>query len=314
MLHVISQFTQHCTWLPSKLKIHLRARKGNLTLINNFLDDATTAILITLILYFIALVLLYARTTSHRLNDPSQALDFDSLCNGSTHATNHENSQQVNHNDLSVLTTFISHTLNKLNYKSFICYQTLYELLRLDDSKRQLLMTSRSAVHLCVYDPHADPASLAQNVVAMLGLVDLERFLLNSKLVQYEFNQMLGFFRVRYHTATVYLYMFSRARADRTDFEGVRRSGVVYTQFQYLISVLKTLNQLTGLVQFNHTSQSGVSVNILNRLPMYMLENESVDVKVRLGQSYFSLPVEPFNALMFFYPDVWWRHRDNCTL
>jgi hypothetical protein len=292
----------------------LRTRQGHLKFVSHLLDDIITSVLITVSVYLLALFVIYAQISSNRLADPSQVLNLESKCSSIKLSASSNDTDVLT--DLSVLSTFVSSTLDNLGHKYFICYQSLFELLRLNDWNNS--HQRRHSIDICVYDSSSNLASVLQNVADLFGYSKLERSLYNSKLIKYEFDRLFGSVKIQYHTASAILYLFSQAPPNRMNFEGIRRSGILYTQFEFLIEHLKVLNRLPGLVYFDNESEggrrTGVSVNVLNRLPMYMLESEGVDYKVRLGQSYFALPVEPYDSLMYFYPESWWKHVANCTL
>jgi hypothetical protein len=284
----------------------LRSRQNHLRFISRLLEDVIASILITAIIYFVALVFLYAQITSNRLADPSQLLNLDAKCDNMKLVSSNESDV---FNDMSILSTFIVNTLDKLDQKYFICYRTLYELLRLADRNKN----QRHSMDICVYDSHSNLVSVIENIADLLGYSDLERSLSKSKLFKYKFDRLFGRVEVEYHTASANLYFFNQVPPNRMNFEGIRRSGIIYTQFEFLIEHFKTLSRLTGLVYFNNNNRN-ILVNVLNRLPLHILEGEGVEYKVKVGQSYFPLPIEPYDALMYFYPESWWKHIDNCTV
>ena len=286
--------------------LYLKNKRQELRCLNRFIVDLFTSALITSIFYYLILATLYIQINSNSLRDPSQMLDLNSTC--STKASSNNLEYSTNYNDLSVLTNTLTNILSRNGQKHFVCYRTLFSFLRL----KSKVSSNQNTIDLCLYDYTLNQISIYQNLLSLFGFSKLQRELENTKLLEYEFNHMFGYYKIKYHSATVYLYLFSHAPPTRMSFESVRRFGIIYTQFDHLIENIKLKNRLDGKNSYVNGNEK--NVNVLNKLPIYMIENDNVEYRVKIGQSYFSLPIDPYDTLMYFYPSLWWKHFDNCTI
>lgn len=262
-----------------------------------FSSDLVTSLWITLLIYFIAVVTIYSRIYRHQLTDPSQVINtqVDYCSNYSSFPVS-----RADPNDVIIVTRLVTRALQKANYKYFLCYRSLYELIEFNEIKKQ------DRLDICIYEDESDFLTSIHYAFHSIGLSSLTRQLKEPNLLKYEYDPWLGYFKVNYHSASVYLYIFKKAAADRMNFQGVRRAGIVYTQFEYVIETMKNVYGLSGQTGFSPRTELP-KISLLNRLPIYMIENR-VEFRIRIGEQYVALPDDPHVALMFSYPSFWWQN------
>ena len=287
---------------------YLRHHRSELLKLNYLLDNLFISSLLTLLIYFLALALFYAQINSNSLYDPCQRLDLNTSCLLYDQRSTPPNPDFLN--DLSVLTTLVTGVLEKNKNKYFLCYRTLLELLRLRNGNS----LNRHTLDICVYEPNQSAVSVLKNILGLFGFSQIQHDFRSSHLVTVEFNSLFGYYKISYHSATVYLYLFVYATPNRVSFAGLRRHGFIYTQFEALIEHFKSTNRLDGRRSYATTEGPLQQISIFNRLPFYMIQTQRVEYRVRIAQHYFSLPCDPYNALMHFYPNLWWSELTGCTV
>lgn len=285
---------------PTKINIKLwnslwiRCRKKDYQFVTHLIQDLLHSATLTIFIYFLFLSLFYLSIKSTYLTDPCQSFELN--CHGS--------SSPQNLNDLGQLTSIIEQILIRLNLSktSFVCYSTLFELLRLKPD-----LHSSKRLDLCVYDPNLNAASVLKSVFYNLGYSELERELGSQKNLIYEYNRIFGYYRVAYNEAEIYLYLFVYSPKTKYSFESIRRYGLFYLQFGYLPDLFRIAENDEKKV-----SAMESRVSSLNNFQLYMIDE--MFIKVGLAKSsYFSLPIDPYDMLANFYPNIWSKTNLNCT-
>ena len=129
----------------------------------------------------------------------------------------------------------------------------------------------------------------------------------------------------------VYLYVFAHAPRDKYAFESIRRVGFFYLQFERLLDLFLSsmIASKSSSVAYHSTTSPSVDsrVSLLNRLQIYMIDEMFIRVNLLGDEStrashddrnsccFYSLPVDPYDALANFYPSVWYTRSfmDNCS-
>ena len=190
--------------------------------------------------------------------------------------------------------------LEKTNEKYFLCYRSLFKLLK-SDSKN-----FNDHLDICIYDSGSSSLSLLDNLSNQFGysLIDIELKSARKKFkyFNYVYNRFLGYYNLKYFEANVFIYVFVYSKPDKLEFEQIRRNGFFYTQFNYLTEMLKL-----DAHKFNNKTLA-----LWNKLPVYMVDE--MFYKIKILNSYFYLPLDPYEMLMYFYPNLWWRSNIQCFL
>lgn len=276
-------------------RIYTHRRQKDITFFNQLITDLVQSAFITLALYFLIFVLFYVLIDLNNLNDPSQSVKCSSESSKNKTVTQ----------DLVKLATIIDIILSKTNEKYFICYQSLIYLL----NNKTSYIYEQNRLDLCLYDTRMSLSSVLNSLHYQFGDSKLEYILKEfrkslNKDFSYETNRLYGVYEFKYKTARLYLYLFANLPESRLEFESITRTGILYTQFSQLIDYFYRRDNLTKLERIK-------SISVLNRLPIYLVDE--MNYKVKLANSYFWIPVDPFNSIMYFYPGIWWKSNDkNC--
>ncbi|CAF1010928.1 unnamed protein product [Brachionus calyciflorus] len=257
----------------------------------DLLDDLELSCLITLFIYFFFYILIYLCIYLNWLNDPTQSIITSNLCTSETKPYS---------NDLIELSTQINRELSKSNEKYFLCYRSLINILKLRTNKY-----NENYLDLCIYDTDLTPYDLKSNLQYLFGYSKMDSIFSDltkrNSEISYEYNYFYGYFKLKYKNSEIFFYLYLTAPATRLEFESITRSGVVYTQFSQVVSKFYSST--------NVTKSSSFAISLLNKLPVYMV-NEML-FKVNLCNNYFFLPVDAFNSLMYFYPNIWSLNNRN---
>jgi hypothetical protein len=198
--------------------------------------------------------------SSNELHDPSQSINEQSC---TTNAKSKEN--------MIFLTDLIRQILNKTNEKKiFLCYRSLYELVK-------STKTSHDQLDICLYD---------HNTIEF----DLNEIKKKYDEFNFEYNRWLGFYRLQYFEASAFIYEFVLVKSSQREFETIRRSGLFYTQFNYL----------------------NLNLSSSQLLPVYMVEEMSL--KVNIFNNLFFVPLDAYEVLMRLYPSLWSLPNFDCSI
>lgn len=252
--------------------------------IDAFLKDLITSSLITILIYFTLCFLIYVLINFNLFTDPSQQIQYSNLC---------LSEEKIESNDLKKLNDkILSFPLDEKK-KIFLCYRSLIYILKLN-----VRTYDKNFLDLCIYDSNTTAHDIKQNIRYTLGYSDLEIFwselAKHDRQFKFQFNCFFGYYKFSYRSAEIYLYLFIKAPSTRLEFESVTRSGILYTQFDH---VLKKFS--TSLKELDQKKK----ISLLNRIPSYMIDE--MVYKINISNNFVYLPVDPFNTLMYFYPNLW---------
>lgn len=285
-----------------------KPRKNNLLFANELAEDLLYSAYVTLCVYFVLIVMFYGFIRFNSLQDPSQSIDMHELCS----IRRHENVNATeSFTDLNILIKIVDSVLAKTHSnKYFVCYRSLYELLRLSDAHRFDSTSTSNRIDLCVYETDLNSKNVVDNMVFNLGYNSIEyelqktvradSALFDRSKFSYRYNSLLGYYRFTYKSASVYLYVFVNAPATKYSFDSIRRYGLFYLQFAWLLEFLK----------YDHLINR--SVNLWNQFQIYMISEAYV--KANVANGYFAVPVDSHDMLMSFYPHFWSSTFFNCTV
>ncbi|RMZ99276.1 hypothetical protein BpHYR1_043286 [Brachionus plicatilis] len=252
--------------------------------ISDFLKDLLTSSLITVLIYFVLFLFISFFINFNLFTDPSQEIQNLNIC---------LNEEKIESSDLIELSSKIVQVLSEQNQKYFLCYRSLIYILKVN-----VRTYDKNFLDLCIYDSNSTAHDIKSNIhysfgYSNLAIVwsDLEK---HDSEFSHEFNSFYGYYKLSYRTAEVYLYMFIKAPSTRLEFESMTRSGILYTQFDHVIKKLYSSSK-----EVNSRNR----VSLLNRIPSYMVDE--MVFKVNISSSYIYLPVDPFNLIMYFYPNIW---------
>lgn len=244
-------------------------------------------------LYFV-----YLFISSNQLHDPSQSINqntIQAICNH-----HRETSSRLRHSrqDMIFLSNLTNKILNKTNEKYFLCYRTLFKLLKSNSKYHENLLD------LCVYDSSTNTLSLIQNLADQFGYssiaLELDLAKKNIENFNYKYNRYLGFYELSYFEARIFIYVFVYSRPSRLEFETIMRNGLFYTQFNYLIEISKS----------ESIFKDDQSLCLWNKLPVYHVEE--MFAKLTIFNNKFYLPVDAYEMLIYFYPSKWWLPNFEC--
>jgi hypothetical protein len=122
----------------------------------------------------------------------------------------------------------------------------------------------------------------------------------------YEYDRLFGYYRLAYGQASLYLYLFSYSAPTRLEFESIKRYGVFYSQFDYLLKAGQR-----KIVEANRDGDAFNSICLLNKLPFYMLDE--MEYKVVFSNTFVPMSINSYEMLMYFYPKLWWVSFKDCT-
>ncbi|RNA19043.1 hypothetical protein BpHYR1_028230 [Brachionus plicatilis] len=196
-------------------------------------------------------------------------------------------------NDFKILKDLILKNLPESKGKYFLCYRSLLYLLKFN-----LNNYDKNFLDLCFYDPKATTHHAISNIHYVLGYSQLDILLSNltqqNADLSYEFNIFYGFYKVSYRSASIFLFLFIKASATYLEFESISRFGILYTQFNQIVK-----SHFLPMQDLNARPK----VSFLNNIPSYMVDE--MIYKVNITQDFVYMPVDPFNLLMYFYPNNW---------
>ena len=266
----------------------------------NLSNDLFISAIVTIAAYYVILYLFYLllSSSSNELHDPSQPLNNNynnqQIC---AHANTNDSSTAINKN-MRFLADLTSKILDKTHEKYFLCYRTLFKLFKYNSPN------FAENLDICIYDSRFSSLSLVENLSNQFGYssieIELNAIRNKYKNFNYRYNRFLGYYELNYLEATVYIYVFVYSPSNKLEFETIRRNGLFYTQFDYLTEMLK-------IERFKLNKHS---VTLWNKLPIYMVDD--MFYKIKLFNSYFYLPVDPHEMLMYNYPSLWWQSNVDC--
>ena len=280
--------------------------------INRTLDNLFFSCILTIVLYYAFIIFLYYQLTSKKLADPSLSLfrPLASLCSSKDQQDESSpHSAGLHHtfshsDDLKALLKLTRSLLAKAtDYEFFICYRSLFDLLRVQEPFQET-----NSFDLCVYDKHS---------IKWINKINFLRNLLENRLetelaalvkrtgIKYEYHRFFGYYHLRYGSANLYLYLFVHSSPNKYEYDTIVRYGWLYSQFQYISKSIYQLGKLHANTPKDTSAPS--------KLPFYMIEEMGYRVELNDGLSLF-LPYDPYTMLMYSYPDDWWRSYQNCTI
>jgi hypothetical protein len=273
------------------------------------LEDLYLSFIYTIFIYFVLLFTFYSMIHLNLLTDPAQSINLDNKC--SIQSNSSSNIQQLEQqNDMIILTSIAESILTSKNLKYFLCYRTLFDLLRLESQYHYT-----NLIDICIYDPNLNSLSLMDNLLIQFGRSDLEIELsrikkLYSKL-NYSFNKILGYYHLVYGKSELYLFLFTFVGPTRLEFDSIKRYGIFYLQFDYFLNYYYK-DKLRKIETNQNKSNIYDSICLLNKLPIYMLDE--MEYKVIFSNTFIPMSINSYEMLMYFYPNLWWVTSKNCTI
>ena len=244
------------------------------------------------------------------LVDPAQSISIEMKCSIEINSSSSKINQIEQQNDMIILTSIAESILTSKNLKYFLCYRTLFDLLRLESQYHD-----PNSIDICIYDPNLNSLSLIDNLLVQFGRSDLEIELRKIRKVylklNYSFNKLFGYYHLVYGKSELYLYLFTFASPTRLEFDSIKRYGVFYLQFDYFLNIYykETLNKIATNQMTKNVYES---ICLLNKLPIYMLDE--MEYKVIFSNSFIPMSINSYEMLMYFYPNLWWKSSQNCTI
>lgn len=163
---------------------------------------------------------------------------------------------------------------------------------------------------LCIYDPDLEQHDVINPLAYSFGWSKLETTL-RKVGVHYQFNRILGYYRLEHLDVEIYLYLFGHSSRTKYWFDSIRRFGILYLQYEKLLELFDNQQQSANVNLLDN-------VNLLNRFQTYMINDMFIKVNignaVQLDKSccYFSLPLDPYDMLANFYPNTWHKPNSIC--
>lgn len=260
---------------------YLKLKNKNQTFTIELLEDLVQSSLITIFIYLLMLILFYYLIQSNKINDPSANIPFKCIPNKKEYSSN-----------MIQLVTFVNSILNTTNHKYFICYRTLFELLKLKPE-----FHDKNSIDLCIYDDYLNPTNIESNLFNSLITSNfnsqLDLFKQQNSNFDYYLDRLLGYYHFKLDEANLYLYMFVNSVETKYEFESIRRTGYLYLQFDYLNKMFSSQKLVT------------------HKLPIYMIDNELF--KTNIANNYLPFPNDVYSFLMHSYPNDWFKYYVNCS-
>ena len=287
-----------------------KLKKRNLKSVYAFTNDLFKSALLTIGTYYLMMYVFYMLLLSNGLNDPSQSLNnktIEQICTFSI-------GDKGNNENMVLLSTLVSDVLNKTNDKYFLCYRSLFSLLKLYPNFHNF----DNQLDVCLYESDLNSISIVKNLANQFGYSTIETQLRLYKkkypYLRYEYNKIFGYYHISHLDANVYIYLFIYSKASSLEFETIRRHGYFYLQFGYLINLFKDKYNLNGKHDslFSESKYLPNTIDMLNKLPIYMIDD--MYYKTKIANNYFYIPFDPYEVLMHLYPGLWWITNEKCFI
>ena len=277
-------------------------KRKSINFTTGLLNDLQLSVFLTTGVYYLFLFVFYVLILMNKLNDPSQnGYKFkDNVC------TQSEPFRPDETNNLNILATIADSVLNKTNLSYFLCYRTLYDVVKLKSDYHDI-----RNLDICLYDKNFNTInSLASSLIQYLIPSQIERDLdaLKEKfLFDYEYDELFGYYKLYAPGANLFIYLMVHSPPTKLEFERARRYGLFYIQFAHLTNLLQ--NKKRSSYQENRPYSS--LLDLPTPIPIYMLDN--LVYKVKIAKNYFLVPNDPLTMLMFLYPKTWFLTSEKCT-
>lgn len=243
---------------------------------------------ITITAYYFLLILFYYLIKFNLIIDESINLNnIEIICSNKDIIKSNDN---VNNNQTHLLIKTINKFLfeSNLNLTVFICYRTLFEVMRLKNEFR-----NRYSLDLCIVNEN--------NHEYFIFDVKLKEFfnsdyIKNKLYIDYQYNYFYGYYKLTLYNhkkdkniIVVYLFMFNKITQNNHAY--FINNGVYYWQFKHLAVWLNHYNLLSDSLIQN-----------LNNYVIY------------LNKYKIFIPNDYLYWIMHYYPQDWWKTIDMCTL
>jgi hypothetical protein len=252
----------------------------------------------TLTVYFIALLTLYLLLRFDQIRDPAQLINKHELCKTSNSI---QYSFKNNEENLNFLTSVANDVNSEIDGIQFICYRSLYQLVRIKNEFRNF-----STLDLCLF---------SNNIDHILIIHRLNEITKSNGGFNFVYDPLFGYYSLTYKNAELTLYTMTFSSGSKYEFETFRRTGLVYTQFSYLIELLKA-----EYLKNSQSSSTSISLQLLDSVcfyysyPFYLIENMLNKVTLKINNQSFFYTNDPHFMLMNSYPNLWWQHFANCSI
>jgi hypothetical protein len=325
-----------------ELNLELRRRRDKILFLSSLLQKLITSAYITIVIYYLSLIFFHLYIISNvSSQDPSIRSIKQSLETFCKSENLNENMFRMKNNsaskfyrkgiasniELLKLATFVNNTLTKTNKKHFLCYRTLFDLLRLRDEYQ-----NTNSMDFCIYEDSLSILNVGGHILNSFFTSDFERELNANKLVyefDYYYNYMYGFYHLTsksFAKSEIFIYLFVASPETRLEFETIRRYGFFYIQYlpeiktEYLDDNRK-INKKRNLPFWNIFSTNNILENYVaknqlilpSKIPEYMVSN--MNQMIRINQNHmFPIPNDAHFMLMYFYSDSWYLSFDKCMI
>ena len=279
----------------------LLPKRKHRRLISAFLHDLIKSSFITIVIYYLAFIFFNFLFTVTSVCDPSLKSIRSALTKSCNIKTNQQsatsNNLAINSNtQLMLLAGVANSSLSKAQLKPFLCYRTLFDILRVQPQYQH-----DRVMDLCVFDEKLSSLGVRENFLNLFFSDQLDNELKAHQQhlkFDYTYNSIYGFYQLTIGQSNLFIYKFMSSPETQLEFETIRRHGVIFNQF-FKLNEDNTLGfSLIG--KFMRDNE----VNMPIRIPIYMVSRMSNHVDIWGG--YFSLPNDPDLMLVYFYPESWY--------
>lgn len=297
------------------------------------LKDLVQSAFLTLAAYFLCYAYFNSRVLSGPPADPSVFSNKDHIrlvCQNSSATTIETSSPLLSYQNgiesnrpLMDLAKFVNSSLIESNHKYFLCYRSLYDVLRLKPEYR-----NKNVIDLCLYETDFEFFSFFFKTKFEKQLADNKE----RENYDYSYNRMFGFYHLtlRGGGGDLFIYLFVSAPPTKYKFETIVRFGYFYLQFMARTDQLdfnadgsldlayQDIEQRRRLIKIDKKEQNlqryarQFRINLPQKIPSYMAED--LNSKLSIGGLYFPLPNDAHLILMYFYPDSWAFYQETCTV
>lgn len=242
------------------------------------IEDSLISAILTLFFYFIFVFIILVLINFNIISqDPSQEVK-------KLYSTN----DSIQYSDLATINHLIIQILEKTNGKYFLCFRSLLYIFRFNPN-----IYDKNFIDLCFFDPDTSIYDIVSNIIYTINLSQLDYSFSKLKYqnsgLSFKFNSFFGYYKISYKSAEIFLYLFIKSPESNEEFTSLSRFGIFYLQFNTIIKLMFDKNQ---------------NMSIINKIPVYFVDK--MIYKVKVAQSYFYIPTDPFNSLMYFYPNYWY--------
>jgi len=268
-----------------------------------FLQDLIRSSFITIVIYYLAFIFFNYLFTVTSLSDPSLKSIRSALSKSCNNRADQQRAASNNRSHLAIslntqlmlLASLANSSLSKVQLKPFLCYRTLFDILRVQSQYQH-----DKVMDLCIFDEQLSSLGVKENFLNLFFSDQLDNeFKTQQQTLKFDYiyNRIYGFYQLTLGESNLFIYKFMSSPETQLEFETIKRHGFIFNQF-FKLNEDNTLRfSLVG--KFMRDNE----VNMPIHIPLYMVSRMSNHVEIR--GSHFSLPNEPDLMLVYFYPESW---------